>query len=140
MVSKEAWAMVGGYHHVRHGWEDYDLWARLAEIGLAGEWLPEVLAEYRVHATSMMRVKTLVDTNYRELHRDFSSRHPWVALVDVETRRYPINGDPRLTTPGDRTRLDDLLPTCAARSPGRNWRTTKREPDWSARTVWRAGP
>jgi glycosyltransferase involved in cell wall biosynthesis len=119
MVSKEAWAMVGGYHHVRHGWEDYDLWARLAEIGLAGEWLPEVLAEYRVHATSMMKSQTLVDTNYRELHRDFSSRHPWVALVDVETRRYPINGDPRLTTPGDRTRLDDLLPILRCPVTGR---------------------
>lgn len=110
MVSKEAWAMVGGCHHVRHGWEDYDLWARMAEIGLAGEWLPEVLAEYRVHQTSMMKTQTIVDTNYRELHRDFASRHPWVALVDVETRRYPINGDARLTASEDRTRLDELLP------------------------------
>jgi len=110
IVSKEAWAMVGGYNHVRFGWEDYDFWARMAELGLAGEWLPEVLAEYRVHQTSMMKTQTIVDTNYRELHRDFASRHPWVALVDVETRRYPINGDPRLTAPADRTRLDDLLP------------------------------
>lgn len=110
MVSKEAWAMIGGYHHVRHGWEDYDFWARMAELGLAGEWLPEVLAEYRVHQTSMMKTQTIVDTNYRELHRDFASRHSWVALVDVETRRYPLNGDTRLTAQGNRSRLDDLLP------------------------------
>jgi len=110
LVSKEAWAMVGGVHHVRHGWEDYDFWARMAELGLGGEWLEETLAEYRVHETSMMKTQTIVDTNYRKLHRDFASRHPWVALVDVETRRYPINGNPRLTAPADRARLDDLLP------------------------------
>lgn len=110
LVSKEAWAMVGGVHHVRHGWEDYDFWARMAELGLGGEWLQETLAEYRVHETSMMKTQTIVDTNYRKLHRDFASRHPWVALVDVETRRYPIDGNPRLTAPADRARLDDLLP------------------------------
>jgi glycosyltransferase involved in cell wall biosynthesis/SAM-dependent methyltransferase/uncharacterized protein YbaR (Trm112 family) len=110
LVSKEAWAMVSGYNHVRHGWEDYDFWARIAEIGLAGEWLPEVLAEYRVHQASMMKTQTVVDNNYRHLHRDFVGRHPWVALVDAETRRYPHSGDARLTAAGERTRLDDLLP------------------------------
>ena len=30
LVSKEAWAMVGGYDHVRYGWEDYDFWSRMA--------------------------------------------------------------------------------------------------------------
>lgn len=109
LVSKEAWAMIGGYNHVRFGWEDYDFWARLAEIGLAGEWLPEVLADYRVHQTSMMKTQTVVDGNYRKLHRDFAQRHPWVALVDTETRRHPYNGDPRITASGERTRLDDLL-------------------------------
>jgi glycosyltransferase involved in cell wall biosynthesis/SAM-dependent methyltransferase/uncharacterized protein YbaR (Trm112 family) len=110
LVSKEGWAIVSGYNHVRHGWEDYDFWARMAELGLRGDWLPEVLADYRVHQTSMMKRQTIVDTNYRELNRDFASRHPWVALIDTETRRYPIDGDPRLTAPSNRTRLDELLP------------------------------
>lgn len=110
LISKEAWAMVGGYNHVRFGWEDYDLWARMAEIGLAGEWLPEVLAEYRVHPTSMMKTQTIVSDNYRKLHRDFAARHPWVALVDAETRRFPHSGNPNLTAPNARTRLDSLLP------------------------------
>ena len=60
LVSKEAWAMVGGYDHVRYGWEDYDFWSRMAEIGLAGEWLNIVLAEYRVHPQSMMKTQTVV--------------------------------------------------------------------------------
>jgi glycosyltransferase involved in cell wall biosynthesis len=110
LVSKEAWAMIGGYVHVRYGWEDYDFWARLAEIGLAGEWYPEALAEYRVHETSMMKSQTVVDNNYRVLNRDFKERHPWVALVDTETRRYPMLADSRVTAAGALTRLDELLP------------------------------
>ncbi len=80
LVSKEAWAMAGGYDHVRFGWEDYDLWCRLAEIGVSGTWCSEVLAEYRVHARSMMNVETMVSDNYASLHADFERRHPWVSL------------------------------------------------------------
>lgn len=110
LISKEAWAMVGGYNHVRHGWEDYDFWVRLAEMGMAGEWCPQVLADYRVHQTSMMKTQTIVDTNYRNLNLEFHRRHPWVALVDTETRRYPRLSEARVTPPEARSRLDDLLP------------------------------
>lgn len=110
MVSKEAWAMVGGIDHVRHGWEDYDFWVRIAEYGLSGEWVPDLIAEYRVHETSMMTRETMVGDNYRDLNLDFARRHPWTALIDTEIRRYPRSGDPRLTAPGERSRLDDLLP------------------------------
>jgi len=110
LVSKEAWAMIGGYDHVRYGWEDYDFWARMAEMGLAGESHPGILAEYRVHETSMMKTQTVVDTNYRKLNLDFARRHPWVALVDTETRRRQLLDDPRTTDPRARKRLDDLLP------------------------------
>lgn len=110
LVSKEAWAIVGGYVHVRYGWEDYDFWVRIAEMGLAGEWYPEALAEYRVHEVSMMKSQTVVDNNYRSLNRDFKRRHPWVALVDTETRRYPLLADSRVTRDQDLTRLDKLLP------------------------------
>ena len=55
MVSKEAWAMVGGYHHVRHGWEDYDFWARLAEIGLAVNGCPKYWRNIAYTQTSMMK-------------------------------------------------------------------------------------
>ncbi len=140
MVSKEAWAMVGGYHHVRHGWEDYDLWARLAEIGLAGEWLPEVLAEYRVHATSMMKSQTLVDTNYRELHRDFSSRHPWVALVDVgnatlSDQRRPASHHPRRS---DAAR--HLLPILRCPVTGQKMAYDEARTGLVSQDGWRAGP
>ena len=110
MISKEAWAMIGGIDHVRHGWEDYDFWVRIAEHGLTAEWVPELVAEYRVHETSMMTRETMVGGNYRELNLDFARRHPWTALIDTEIRRYPRSGDPQVTDPSQRTRLDDLLP------------------------------
>ena len=110
LVSKEAWAMVGGYDHVRHGWEDYDFWVRIAELGLVGEWCPRVLAEYRVHQGSMLKTQTTVDRNYRVLNLDFARRHPWVALIDTETRRHPRLSEPNVTADSDRSRLDELLP------------------------------
>ena len=82
--------MVGGYDHVRYGWEDYDFWSRMAEIGLAGEWLDIVLADYRVHPQSMMKTQTVVPQNYRDLILNYSARHPWTSLVDRETMRGPL--------------------------------------------------
>ena len=102
--------MVGGYDHVCYGWEDYDFWVRIAELGLAGEWCPRVLAEYRVHQASMLKTQTTVDRNYRALNLDFARRHPWVALIDTETRRYPRLSEPKMTADSARTRLDELLP------------------------------
>lgn len=110
LISKEAWAMIGGYDHVRYGWEDYDFWCRLAERGLPGEWQPEVLAEYRVHESSMMTGQTTVPENFRQLHENFKERHPWVSLVDQEMSRRLPTPRPRLTSPAEFSRLERLLP------------------------------
>jgi glycosyltransferase involved in cell wall biosynthesis len=95
LVSKEAWFMVGGYNRMRPaGWEDYDLWCRMAESGLLGEWHPEILADYRVHSASMMQKETLA--NYQQLMDNFSRSHPWTSLVDkknVSKRAYPRSLD-----------------------------------------------
>ncbi|HXT81774.1 MAG TPA: glycosyltransferase [Acetobacteraceae bacterium] len=110
LVSKEAWAIVGGYDHLRHGWEDYDFWARLAEVGARGEWRQEVLAEYRVHESSMMKQQTTIPDNYRRLMENFRRRHPWVSLVDETTARRIPKPDTRLSRPEAMSRLDTLLP------------------------------
>ncbi|MCK0198405.1 glycosyltransferase [Ancylobacter sp. 6x-1] len=107
LISKEAWAMVGGYDHVRFGWEDYDLWCRFAELGLAGEWVPEVLADYRVHAASMLRQQTTVTQNYMTLMRDFERRHPWVGLVDRPASLMPITAS--AVAKPEPSRLDRLI-------------------------------
>ena len=43
LVAKWAWAAVGGYAHIRYGWEDYDFWCRCVEHGLWGQHVPEFL-------------------------------------------------------------------------------------------------
>jgi hypothetical protein len=37
-----------------HGWEDFDLWCRIAEAGHSGIFVPEVLARYRTTQHSML--------------------------------------------------------------------------------------
>ena len=111
LVSKEAWAMVGGYEHIKGGWEDYDFWARLAESGLMGVWRPEILADYRVHSASMMQTQTLVPTNRQRMHDIFKARHPWVSLggeqanLDIPPPR-PLS----ILPTADSARFEKLLP------------------------------
>ena len=108
IIDKEAWAVAGGYHHVRHGWEDYDLWCRFAEIGLRGQWHDGVLARYRVHRSSI--INTLQTENYRRLWGDFTRRHPWVVLGEQHVARAVPPLSHHLTRAGGHTRLTALLP------------------------------
>ena len=100
LVSKEAWATVGGYHHIQIvGVEDYDFWCRIAEHGLSGEWCGDVVALYRVHQSSMLRTQTNIDSNHRQLLDIMASRHPWLALVARERFRHVPAPSVRLTEP-----------------------------------------
>ena len=108
LISKEAWAMVGGYHHVRHGWEDYDFWCRMAELGLAGEWRQEIWLNIASSAASMLKQETTALENYRLLISNFEKRHRWVALIDREASR--AKATPNVALRDDRSRLDALLP------------------------------
>ena len=59
MVRKEAVLRVGGYSTeygtvLPQGWEDYDLWLKLAQAGYCGKMIPQVLSDYRVHEQSMV--------------------------------------------------------------------------------------
>ena len=79
LISKPAWAAVGGYDHIRFGWEDYDFWCKLAERGLFGVSVGGTpLAEYRVHSSSMLRKTTERSDNKRSLVAQISARHPWL--------------------------------------------------------------
>ncbi|MBD1837185.1 glycosyltransferase family 2 protein [Coleofasciculus sp. FACHB-501] len=64
MFSRETVLKVGGYsteliHHGWFGWEDYDLWLKLAQSDYACKLVPQVLCSYRVHTSSMINT-----TNY----------------------------------------------------------------------------
>jgi glycosyltransferase involved in cell wall biosynthesis len=84
LIAKEAWAAAGGYGRSLLGWEDYDFWCTLAERGIWGEPTGEILAEYRVHASSMCQTVTEVPGNKREVLRTISSRHPWLTVAEVQ--------------------------------------------------------
>jgi hypothetical protein len=49
---------VGGYSTDRrlHGWEDYDLWLTLAELGHRGVLVPSIIGRYRVSPGSMLSI------------------------------------------------------------------------------------
>ena len=81
LVRKSAWALAGGYDHVRFGWEDFDLWARIAERGGFGINVADVLAEYRVHDRSMLHTTTETRANREALADDMEARHPWLDLA-----------------------------------------------------------
>ncbi len=60
MVRKEAVLRLGGYSveyggHLPQGWEDYDLWLKLAMAGYAAKFIPKILSDYRVHGQSMLQ-------------------------------------------------------------------------------------
>jgi glycosyltransferase involved in cell wall biosynthesis/SAM-dependent methyltransferase len=80
MVAKWCWATVGGYTHIQYGWEDYDFWCKCVEHGLWGQHIPEVLAEYRVHAASMLRTSTDQLCNKRLVIRQLEDRHGWMSI------------------------------------------------------------
>ncbi|MFT9062981.1 MAG: glycosyltransferase [Acetobacter persici] len=83
LVAKWAWAAAGGYYVSRSamGWEDYDLWCSFAELGLQGTHVPKILAEYRVHHTSMTSNVTEQETHKQRVVELVESRHDWIRLV-----------------------------------------------------------
>ena len=82
LIAKWAWAAVGGYTHIQHGWEDYDFWCCCVERGIWGVHVPEVLAEYRFHSTSMLRTITEVQHNKRAVVQHLEARHRWLSIAD----------------------------------------------------------
>ena len=79
---------VGGYSTelIRHGWfgwEDYDLWLKLAAAGHECRLCPQIVAAYRIHGKSMIRVTNVYFLNFV---RYFN--HKFASLVErVETHR-----------------------------------------------------
>ena len=62
------------------GWEDYELWCRLIERNLYGVLVPEILAKYRTHDTSLLNTVSNQQENIKRLHREMQELHPWLQL------------------------------------------------------------
>ncbi|HZO82312.1 MAG TPA: glycosyltransferase family A protein [Candidatus Binataceae bacterium] len=79
LIRRDALVSLGGYETLAddHGWEDYDLWCRFAKRGLSGVFVPELLCDYRVHHSSMLRTRT--NRNAAALEAEMLLRHPDLA-------------------------------------------------------------
>ena len=80
LVAVWAWAGAGAPESVRHGWEDYDLWCRMVERGLWGVPVDEVLADYRVHESSMLRTSVDHAERRRSIVAELRAAHPWLQI------------------------------------------------------------
>jgi len=69
LIRREALLDLGGYWDDRRvvGWEDYDLWCRIADAGGHGVHVPEILAWYRQTGHSMLSLTELDVTVARSL-------------------------------------------------------------------------
>ena len=71
---------MNGYEDLQHGWEDYELWLRMIELGKVALHVPEILSRYRQHKSSMLRTQTNRGNNIVELHAYMKERFPWLDL------------------------------------------------------------
>jgi GT2 family glycosyltransferase len=87
---------MGGYTTDQrlYGWEDYDLYCRLAEHGMRAAFVPELVARYRVSEGSMLSITDISTTNAWRALRERCPR----LMADRRTRP---NGsqDSRLPSP-----------------------------------------
>lgn len=81
LIRKSAWLEASGYEKMPiTGWEDYDLWCKMVELGMRGIRIPEILARYRGHSSSMLNTITNVGSNAEALRRLMKERHPWLKV------------------------------------------------------------
>jgi len=83
MWRRDAWERLGGYRadddHV-FGWEDWDLWLRLADSGGHATLVPQILGRYRVQAGSMIALTNLATDDAIDAIRARYPRLPWPPL------------------------------------------------------------
>ena len=78
LLRKIVWEQAGGYSLTmpRQGWEDYDLWFKIARLGGYGLHVPQILARYRVHADSMLHTVTDANAGTRVLKTHLRENYP----------------------------------------------------------------
>ena len=79
MVRRDVLVRHGGYRDDAwiYGWEDWDLWLRLAVAGERGVHLPEMLGRYRTQRASMITVSNLAADTMTARLRDRYPTLPW---------------------------------------------------------------
>ena len=96
MFDREQLIKIGGYDNELYklgwfGWEDYDLWLRIAQAELKVSFLPNVLCLYRHHDRAMSNTTNLFE---RELVAHLFEKHK--ALIEMYPPKKRILGVDRL--------------------------------------------
>lgn len=75
---KALWQQVGGYAEdmPANGWEDFELWFKIARIQGWGVRVPEILARYRVHEHSMLFGETDLMHHKKQLWDYLRTKYP----------------------------------------------------------------
>jgi glycosyltransferase involved in cell wall biosynthesis len=76
MLRRHVWQQAGGYSIdiPTIGWEDFDLWFKIARMKGWGVHVPEILGRRRAHMTSINRASSTTDLEH--LWRYLRERHP----------------------------------------------------------------
>jgi glycosyltransferase involved in cell wall biosynthesis len=98
MFDREQLIKIGGYDNELYklgwfGWEDYDLWLRIAGAELSVSFLPNVLCLYRHHDRAMTNTTNLFErelvAHLFEKHRALIDKYPpKQRILGVERSRY----------------------------------------------------
>ena len=80
MLRRSTWERHGGYRvddELVFGWEDWELWLRLAAAGEHGVHVPRMLGRYRTQAQSMLSTTNLVADHMLRHVRELYPDLPW---------------------------------------------------------------
>ena len=84
LIRRDALIAVDGYSELtsvgKLGGEDYELWCKFIDLDYYGIPVPEILARYRIHKTSMLNSVSNQQDNLNKLCREMRQLHPWVEL------------------------------------------------------------
>ena len=84
MIRRSAWAELGGYRtddELVFGWEDWELWLRIASAGGHGVHVPQMLGRYRTQLGSMLSTTNLVADQLLAHLREMYPGLPWAAWL-----------------------------------------------------------
>lgn len=89
LFRRSDWAAVGGYNpSMVYGWEDWDFWLSLLELGRKPYLIEEVMFFYRVKPQSMIR--SMTDAQKIAMHRQLRENHRelYRGIEDADLVRY----------------------------------------------------
>lgn len=89
MFRKSDWVVAGGYNpNMIYGWEDWDFWLSLLELGKKPHLIEEVMFYYRVKPRSMIRSMTFEQKI--AMHRQLAENHRelYLKIAGIDFERY----------------------------------------------------